>query len=475
MNQTDVEIKETIYSNMNILSFSMYQVVWTIIVSALNLTYFYFYHIKVGLDPIFIFLAMAIFTVWDSINEPLIGFLVDRNLKWTKKYGRRFPWVVIFIIPWCLSLYLIYTPPNVDATTNPLPVFGWLIMSFFIFDTFVTILDVNISTLRADKFRSDAQRRRYSKFFAPIDMIAMALGTLLPPMFLLLGDTLDSYVLMAAIIVIIGIVCGILLLPGVREDKNIIDRYYSREYERMSFFTGMKEVVKLKSFMVFYASYTTFGVATTLMTAMGLYLMTFVLNLGEDMFMVLMATFLIGAMISVIIWHKYLKKINNTKRVYTIGGFILCAALIPLTFFVTIFDLIIFFFIAGLAMGCIWSLGIPVVLSDVQDDYVVRTEKNQKGMLLGTWALIGRFTSFFDELIILIVFTLTMFPTGVESLQDLIVLGADIALIQWGLRFLIGVIPMCILLIGVLVFWKYYPLDPDKVTQNKAKLEELGF
>lgn len=474
MNQIDVELKETVYSNLNILSFSMYQIVWSIIISALNLTYFFFYHTVVGLEPIYIFFAMAIFTVWDSINEPLLAFLVDRNFKWTRKWGRRFPWVVVCIIPWCLSFYLIYTPPAVDAATNPWPVFGWLIMSFFIFDTFITILDVNVGTLRADKFRSDAQRKRYSKFFGPVDMIAVAIGTMIPPLFLF-GQTRDAYALMAAAIVVIAIICAILFLPGVREDKTIIDRYYSREYERMGFFTGMKEVVKQKSFMVFYASYTTFGIATTLMTAMGLYLVTFIFDAGEDIFIMLMATFLIGAMISVFIWHKYLKKVNNTKKVYTIGGFLLCVALIPLSFFVTLVDFMLFFFIAGLAMGCIWTLGVPVVLSDVQDDYVVRTGKNQKGMILGTWALIGRFTAFFDELFITIVFAITMFPAGITTLQGLIDSGANVALIQWGLRFLIGIIPMCVLLLGVLVFWKFYPLDPEKVAENKAKLEELGF
>jgi len=474
MNQTEVELKETKYSNLNILSFSMYQIVWTIIISALNLTYFFFYHTVVGLEPIYIFLAMTIYMVWDSINEPLIGFLIDRNFKWTRKWGRRFPWVVVSIIPWCLSFYLIYTPPNVDVATNPWPVFGWLIMSFIIFDTFITILDVSVGTLRADKFRSDAERKRYSKFFGPIDMIAVAIGTMIPPLFLF-GQTLDAYALMAAAIVVIAIICAILFLPSVREDKTIIDRYYSKEYERMSFFTGMKEVVKQKSFMVFYASYTTFGIATTLMTAMGLYLVTFIFAGGEDIFIMLMATFLIGAMISVFIWHKYLKKVNNTKKVYTIGGFLLCAALIPLSFFVTLVDFMIFFFTAGLAMGCIWTLGVPVVLSDVQDDYVVRTGKNQKGMILGTWALIGRFTSFFDELFITIVFAITMFPAGISTLEGLIASGANVALIQWGLRFLIGIIPMCVLLLGVLVFWKFYPLDPEKVAENKAKLEELGF
>lgn len=474
MNQTNVELKETRYSGLNILSFSMYQIVWSIIISALNLTYFFFYHTVVGLEPVLIFLAMAIFMVWDSINEPLIAFLVDRNFKWTRKWGRRFPWIVVCIIPWCLSFYLIYTPPNVDPAINPWPVFGWLIMSFFIFDTFITILDVNVGTLRADKFRSDAQRKRYSKFFGPIDMIAVAIGTMIPPLFLF-GQSRDAYALMAAAIIVIAIICAILFLPGVREDKIIIDRYYSREYERMGFFTGMKQVVKQKSFMVFYASYTTFGIATTLMTAMGLYLVTFIFNGGGDIFIMLMATFLVGAMISVFIWHKYLKKVNNTKKVYTIGGFFLCAALIPLSFFVTFVDFMLFFFIAGLAMGCIWTLGVPVVLSDVQDDYVVRTGKNQKGMILGTWALISRFTAFFDELFITIVFAITMFPAGISTLEELVASGANVELIQWGLRFLIGIIPMCVLLIGVLVFWKFYPLDPEKVAENKIKLEELGF
>ena len=68
-----------------------------------------------------------------------------------------------------------------------------------------------------------------------------------------------------------------------------------------------------------------------------------------------------------------------------------------------------------------------------------------------------------------------MFPGGITTLQGLIDSGANVALIQWGLRFLIGIIPMCVLLLGVLVFWKFYPLDPEKVAENKAKLEELGF
>jgi len=478
-NETGVEVvseeQTSRYSGLTYGSFSMYQITWTVIIATLNLTYFFYYNQIIGLSPFWIFFAMAIFTIWDSINEPLVGYLVDRNFRFTKKWGRRFPWIVVCIIPWCLSLYLIYTPPNINPAVNPWPIFLWLLISYIIFDTLITILDVNVGTLRADKFRTENERRKYSKFFGPIDMIAQAIGMSLPPLFLLLGEGKEGYIIMATLVVLIGIISAILFLPGAREDKVIIDRYYSRDYERLSFFKGMGAVIKNRSFMAFYASYTTFGVATTLMTAVLLYVTTFILNVGEDTITILMAIFLIGAMISVYFWHRYLKKVNNKKKVYSIGGIFLGASLIPLTFFPNLESLFIIFFITGVAMGCIWTLGIPVILSDVQDDYVVKTGKNQKGMLLGTWALISRFTGFFDELLIAIVFAVVAFPSGVQNYAGLVASGANVVAIQWGIRFLAGIIPMCILLIGVFLFWKFYPLTPEKVLENKAKLKELGF
>jgi Na+/melibiose symporter-like transporter len=44
-----------------------------------------------------------------------------------------------------------------------------------------------------------------------------------------------------------------------------------------------------------------------------------------------------------------------------------------------------------------------------------------------------------------------------------------------GIRLLLGVIPALLVLIGTLIFWKFYPLTQEKVLENKAKLIELGF
>ena len=42
-----------------------------------------------------------------------------------------------------------------------------------------------------------------------------------------------------------------------------------------------------------------------------------------------------------------------------------------------------------------------------------------------------------------------------------------------GIRFMIGVIPGGILILGTIIFWIFYPLTPKRVTENKLKLAEM--
>ncbi|MFX0073840.1 MAG: MFS transporter [Candidatus Hermodarchaeota archaeon] len=455
------------------LSFSMYQLTWTIIVQTMGLYLYFYYHTKVGLDPTLIFIATFINTFWAALNDPLIGYLTDRNFKWTRKWGRRFPWIAIGVIPWCFIIILVFSAP--DATVNPWPAFIWLLLMLVIYDLFITLSDVHTNMLRADKFRSEIDRKKYSGYFGVFDMIAMALGTAVPPL-LIFGEDKIFFTIMAAIVSVIALVCAIIfLLFGAREDKIIIDRYYSREYERFKFLAGIKEVLKQKSFIGFWLGGIGWGVATTMMTAMVAYVTTFVLNVPEEIMTILLALFIFGAIVSVPFWLRIYKKNGDAKKTYLIGGTAMCIALIPLTFFVSIVDLAVFMFITGFTMGCVWSIQIAVVFSHVQDDYVVRTGRNQKGLLIGAWAVLGLLTAFVDELIFAIVFGITGFKGGIETYIDLLNSGADYRAVSWGIRMLVGVIPMLIMALGTYGFWIIYPLTKEKVEENKAKLLELGF
>ncbi len=465
------------------LSFGTYNILWTIPTATMSLFMFFFYHTIVGLEAGWILTVVAINTIWAGLNDPLIGWLTDRNFKWTRKWGRRFPWIAIAFIPQALSLIMIFSPPDLPKNAeniliDPLPVMLWLLLSLFIFDLFATLVDVHTAILRTDKFRTEAERRKGAGSWGFFDMIAQVLGMLIPPLLIFYGATILSYAVMAAIIALIAIIFGIFfVMKGAREDKIIIDRYYSRDYERLHVLKGVWQVVKQKSFMALFVHYVLWLAATaSLMTGMVAYLVTFIFETNDpDAMIPFLALFLLGSLISIPVWLKILKKTNNNKRTYVIGSLLLVAITIPMTFFIGDIMLMIILFFVGFANGCVWTIGMPVLYSNAQDDFVVRTGKNQKGIMVGTWAVIGLVTAFIDEALITLVFTITGFNAGLVDFDALVASGANVELVQWGIRFLLGVIPALLILAGTLIFWKFYPLTQEKVLENKAKLLELGF
>ncbi|MFX0071535.1 MAG: MFS transporter [Candidatus Hermodarchaeota archaeon] len=459
----ELGIGESRHPEWKYASNASFQFTVTIILTTISVFLFYYYEVVLGLSAWYIFLALTIWTVYDALNDPLLGFLMDRNTKLTKKFGRRFPWIAIGIIPWCLTVYLIFSAPDIDGTTNPWPIFWWL------------LIQVNIQVLRPDLFREEVERRKLSKYYMPIDMVAMALGLMIPPLFLGAGEGREAFAFMGAMIAIIAIISAILFLPGAHEDKVVIDRYFSAEYETMSFFSGMKEVIKQKSFITYFIMLTCFVTAGNLMMANAIYLITFVLQADPDTVTYMFAIFLIGALISIPFWLKALNKMNNNKKLVTIGGFAITLAMIPLTFFMTIIDLFIIMFILGFCLGSLWAFIYTIIQANVVDDYVARTKKNQKAILIGTSIFLGRLAATIDELLIAIVHSLTGFVAGKETYGELRSAVADIELVLWGIRLLSGVIPAIIMLIGTIIFWKYYPLTQDVVIKNKEMLKKLGF
>ncbi|MHA1762617.1 MAG: MFS transporter, partial [Promethearchaeota archaeon] len=427
-----------------------------------------------GLDTWLVFLAFTIATVWDAINDPLLGFLTDRNIRLTKRWGRRFPWILFGIIPWSFSLMFIYIPPPLDPVSQGWILTLWLIFALCFFDTFHTLIYIQIVALRADKFRTEEERRKLSQFFVPIDAISSVTGSILPPIFLGLGEGYEGFALMAIIISIITLISTFIFLPGTKEDEIMIKRYFEQEFKRMGFFKGVIELFKSKAFVVFILTFIFFEITMGMLTGNAIYLATFALK-DSDLTTVILLVFLMAAIISVPFWTKLMKKWDNNKKVFEIGGLATCIALIPISFFVTLVDLLIFTFILGFALGSMWALLLPVIQPNVLDDFVIKTKKDQKGVLIGITTFIVRLTATTDEFILSITHKITGFLPGYGTYEEMAAVVPNMELVVWGVRFLMGVIPAIILVIGVVIFWKFYPLTQEIVHQNKLKLEELKF
>jgi len=116
---------------------------------------FYYYESEIGLNVWFVGLGYIIFAIYNAINDPLVGYTTNRPFKFTKKWGRRFPWILFGGFLWILSYYLIFSPPAVSTQTisGSLIIFAWLVFATCLFDTFASIFFVNFASLFPDKFR----------------------------------------------------------------------------------------------------------------------------------------------------------------------------------------------------------------------------------------------------------------------------------------------------------------------------------
>lgn len=66
------------------------------------------------LAPMFVLLLMLLARVWDAINDPLMGMIVDRR---TTKKGKMRPYIIYASIPIGVLTILMYLSPNMDKTS----------------------------------------------------------------------------------------------------------------------------------------------------------------------------------------------------------------------------------------------------------------------------------------------------------------------------------------------------------------------
>lgn len=64
-----------------------------------------------GLNTLLTGTALIIFAIWDAINDTVVGYISDRPYRFTKRWGRRFPWIVSVFIPMLIFFLLIFYPP----------------------------------------------------------------------------------------------------------------------------------------------------------------------------------------------------------------------------------------------------------------------------------------------------------------------------------------------------------------------------
>jgi len=440
----------------NMFGYGFAQLSDTIAYQSFTAYVFIFYFTVVELDLNYITWGFIIWSLWNSINDPLMGFISDRtNTKW----GRRRPYILISMIPLAVTMVLLFTPPIHGSSGLKFAYFVGIICTF---ELFYTMFNLNHTCMFPEVFLDPEERIKAMNIKQIIGILALLLAFLLPTFIVPdLEDpgyfSLYKYVgMIIGAIVIIGIIFFLAWAPKERAE-------FRQDYKKApGFWKTLKIAVKNKSFMWFnvveISNWYVFGILPMIVQLYGKH----VLNINEPFLtsVLLGETFIVGALF-ISVWKVIVKKIGPRKT-WMISQLCWLLSLIPLIFIDNFTQGVICFAFVGIGLSGS-MLNIDLILGDIvdEDEYVTGTRSEG-----GYWGV----TAFFMRLsVILVIVTINIVLRSVGWYVFDPGYSPEVVI---GLRLLMTAFPMTFLEIGIIGMY-FYPLHGKRLQEVRTGLEKI--
>lgn len=210
-----------------------------------------FYTDIIGLDPKYVGIIYLIFGIWNAINDPAIGVMIDR-FKFTVKRGKlAYIMKVTAPITVLSALGMVFAQP----TWSQWLIFGFLLVLLFIYDTSFTAYSIARMSYVLVAAASNKERVDVAAIDVYVSNIGGLLGTLIPTL-LLVGKANHSLtVILFSAVLIINSFLYFLALKPLKDYKEM----YAAENEEIEHRKGVfgdafdngKAVLKSKAFVTY--------------------------------------------------------------------------------------------------------------------------------------------------------------------------------------------------------------------------------
>ncbi|MHA2073398.1 MAG: MFS transporter [Candidatus Hodarchaeales archaeon] len=463
-------------SRLTYASFAVMMFGFNAMIIVVTQQYPFFYETLIGLDIGMMFLASIVYTIWDMFNDPFIGHLSDRNNRFTRRYGKRFPWIIGCTIPLLFALVLLFSADAVSFLGEWI-LFFWFLFFLSAYDGLLSAILVNYNALLPVKFRSKEERTTLGAFIHLFMMLGPFIGLAIVAS---LTPDADSYMMMSVILAAIALFSFVLSIPGLKEDESLIDTYFREEIGHEPFFSefisNIKKSFEHRSFNVLAIVTLCTTVALALINASQPYYVAYILGFRDPestdygrMVATVAFPYVLTTVLLIPLYIWIVKRIGHSK------AFRFALLLSPLPVLLIFFSLFfgaqasLPFVMLGAALwgvvgGIIVISRIPVQ-GDFFDSSALKYHKRKEGIYLGIWNFFARLVTVIQIGTLYVIHTLTSFDPEAAT-------QTDSAL--WGIMAHFGLIPAIFMAFAALVYWKYWDLSPEKVEPIKAELEKLG-
>lgn len=437
---------------------------------AYGLMVYYFFETELHLGGLYVSIATIIYSLWNAVNDPLIGFATGKDCKITRKYGRRSPWIIIGLLVCSIVYTIIFSVPSAVQNNQAL-LFVWMVIFVCIYDGCYSLWEVNYQGVFPDKFREPKTRQKAAIICTLIGVFGIALGSVLPPLFYTYGKP-ETFLKSALIVGAVGVIGSFVIRSGVKETPQMTERYNKKleeekNTESVSFFQSLRESVKHREFLALVLMLFLYQSACMCMTSSVNYVAHGVLGFEKGSATTpIFAGMLVGALVSVIVWKAVSKKIkNNNQKLLVITAFFMAVASFCMFFANSQLTYAIGMFTWGLGFGGFWTFMTPA-MADVVDSVVVKQKRRDDGILMGVRAFFMRLSYASQAIVFWLCHKFTGYDSTLKGMQ-----GPKAVI---GIKLHISIIPAIFFLLAAVAMISLNTLTPEIVEKNREELKNMN-
>lgn len=439
--------KDKVHSRLGHLLYSFGAVPSALPYNMIGTWLLWFYTFEVGLSPIEFGILFMIYGIWNAVNDPLIGYFMD---KLKPKKGRRVPWIIYGTIPMTFGFIgLWWIPFNTELKGL---VFLYGLIMLFLFDTGFTMCMTAWGALYTEMYETESERASVVAIKDTFAFLSSMIGVMIPSM---IAAALGSWALAGLIMGITIPVTMYLSLLGTKEREEYqID-------EPLPIVKAFVQSFSNKPFVIASVTYALldFCFGFTMMI-IPLYAKFIITDIGEGMEGFAMIGVALGIIGGIPIWWKiYAKK--GPKFGLTLSMFIFCIGMIPLFLAGDFMMLTIIGLFPGIGVAGVLMTE-PVISAAIDYDEI-RIGKRREATYGGIQAFVARLSMILSAVALIILQLASGFNPDLET-------QTTDALI--GLRLSISIVPAIGLLLALLIF-KFYPLNLKKFNEQQEQLKVL--
>ncbi len=419
----------------------------------------FFYTVCVGISPAAVGTMFLVSKIFDGLNDPIMGVIVDRT---RTKWGKMRPYLFGAAIPWGI-LTIIMFMPGIYTSMNGAGKVAFMWITYLLYSILGTAVGVPLNGLPAVASPNTDERAKIISISRILGSIGEQSALVLLTLFLIItqDNYPSSYMLMALIIGILGPLFMVLGAKFVKERLEPTSR-------TPNVFEGFKYLFKNKQFLLLICS-NLLTFFRNFVSAMIIYVVSYIYANGS-LQIIFSLPGAVASMIGMMLAPK-MRKLMDSKRLFILATIWHSVAL-ALIFFIYIIGgkawwlVAILMFIAMIPVG-ILNVIPHLMATDTLDYWEDKTGDRCEGITFSLMSLRSKISSGLKDYTMSYLLVFFGFSQALPFLSDHTPVQSDFT--KLGLFSIFTIIPAVLNLISIVPIL-FYKLSGKKMAEIQGRL-----